>query len=140
MAVYKPADFIDDIGNKKLMLVDDPVALHEFNAFFICRLLSFHIDSIFIVERANRMTKLSDYDLYNYLTLRIRKMKRKWAYAKQPEPTAEVLAICEHYGISVAKAHDAEKLLSPEFVKSLIVKQGDIGGGGSVSKRKTKAS
>jgi hypothetical protein len=137
MGQYSPSDFVDDIGNKKAMLVNDPAALKEFNAFFICRLLSFHIDSVLIVEKANQMSHMSDYDLYRYLTMKIRKMKRKWVYSKVGVMTPELEAISEYYGYSIEKAIEAQKLLSPEFVKTIMSRL-DMGGSGRKVKSKPK--
>lgn len=135
---YTPYNFFDDIGNAKKMLIEDPIARKDFKgmSFVVLRALSFHIDAILIVDQINNNPGMSEESMYRILTARIRKMRRKWLYEKALAWTPELEAIQAEYGYSLEKALEAQKLLSKDFVKSLVAKHSDFGGTGRAKRRK----
>ena len=107
-------DWLNSINYKKNNLFDDPeVTDSMYPAFIVNRCMAGHMDAVLYANEMNRYHFLDNKLQYEFYLNSIRKKKRfaKWAKADNND---ELNMISEYYKISLPKAKDALKILSPE--------------------------
>lgn len=134
-----PYNFFNNISHEKHDVTQDDIfALKSFNSFVMLRVFSFHIDSILIAEKLNRLPNASNETVYKYLLARVRKKRRKWVYPKEDAITPDLELIMKHYDYSLEKAIEARKLLSEEFIAKIAESYDEGGFTKPKGKRKRK--
>ena len=118
----KPFDFVNSINfTKKNLMRDtanDELAEKGYAPFLTNKSLSYFTDTLLYANEMNRYHFLDKKLQYEFYLNSIRKKKRfaKWAKADDND---ELSMISEFYQISLSKAKEAIKILSPEQIKTI---------------------
>ena len=113
----KPFDYINSINFTKKNLMrgteNDELAEKGYVPYITNKTLSYFTDTLLYANEMNRYHFLDNKLQYDFYLNSIRKKKRfaKWAKADNND---ELNMISEYYKISLPKAKDALKILSPE--------------------------
>ena len=113
----KPFDYVNSINFTKKNLMkntaNDELAEKDYVPFLTNKSLSYFTDTLLYANEMNRYHFLDKRLQYEFYLNSIRKKKRfaKWAKADNND---ELNMISEYYKISLPKAKDALKILSPE--------------------------
>ena len=113
----KPFDYINSINFTKKNLMrgteNDELAEKGYVPYITNKTLSYFTDTLLYANEMNRYHFLDNKLQYEFYLNSIRKKKRfaKWAKADNND---ELNMISEYYKISLPKAKDALKILSPE--------------------------
>lgn len=113
----KPFDYINSINFTKKNLMrgteNDDLAEKGYVPYITNKTLSYFTDTLLYANEMNRYHFLDNKLQYEFYLNSIRKKKRfaKWAKADNND---ELNMISEYYKISLPKAKDALKILSPE--------------------------
>ena len=113
----KPFDYINSINFTKKNLMrgteNDELAEKGYVPYITNKTLSYFTDTLLYANEMNRYHFLDNKLQYEFYLNNIRKKKRfaKWAKADNND---ELNMISEYYKISLPKAKDALKILSPE--------------------------
>ena len=113
----KPFDYVNSINFTKKNLMrntaNDELAEKDYVPFLTNKSLSYFTDTLLYANEMNRYHFLDNKLQYEFYLNSIRKKKRfaKWAKADNND---ELNMISEYYKISLPKAKDALKILSPE--------------------------
>ena len=116
----KPFDYINSINFTKKNLMrgteNDDLAEKGYVPYITNKTLSYFTDTLLYANEMNRYHFLDNKLQYEFYLNSIRKKKRfaKWAKADNND---ELNMISEYYKISLPKAKDALKILSPEKKK-----------------------
>ena len=112
-----PFDYVNSINFTKKNLMkntaNDELAEKDYVPFLTNKSLSYFTDTLLYANEMNRYHFLDNKLQYEFYLNSIRKKKRfaKWAKADNND---ELNMISEYYKISLPKAKDALKILSPE--------------------------
>ena len=113
----KPFDYINSINFTKKNLMrgseNDELAEKGYAPYLTNKSLSYFTDTLLYANEMNKLHFLDNKLQYEFFLNSIRKKKRfaKWAKADNND---ELNMISEYYKISLPKAKDALKILSPE--------------------------
>lgn len=116
----KPFDYINSINFTKKNLMkgseNDELAEKGYVPYITNKTLSYFTDTLLYANEMNRYHFLDNRLQYEFYLNSIRKKKRfaKWAKADDND---ELSMISEFYQISLSKAKEAIKILSPEQIK-----------------------
>ena len=116
----KPFDYVNSINFTKKNLMkntaNDELAEKDYVPFLTNKSLSYFTDTLLYANEMNRYHFLDKRLQYEFYLNSIRKKKRfaKWAKADDND---ELSMISEFYQISLSKAKEAIKILSPEQIK-----------------------
>jgi hypothetical protein len=120
MEIKSPFDFVTSIcSNDKTSLLDDcPEGRSQYLPFIINRSLSYHSDTVLLVNEMNRNAHLGVDQQYDFLRLTIRPRRRfaKWVKPEK-NPNAEVIA--EYYNISTTLASTMVDLIDSASIKNM---------------------
>ena len=118
----KPFDYINSINFTKKNLMkgseNDELAEKGYVPYITNKTLSYFTDTLLYANEMNRYHFLDNKLQYEFYLNSIRKKKRfaKWAKADDND---ELSMISEFYQISLSKAKEAIKILSPEHIKTI---------------------
>ena len=118
----KPFDYINSINFTKKNLMkgseNDELAEKGYVPYITNKTLSYFTDTLLYANEMNRYHFLDNRLQYEFYLNSIRKKKRfaKWAKADDND---ELSMISEFYQISLSKAKEAIKILSPEQIKTI---------------------
>jgi hypothetical protein len=118
----KPFDFVNSINftKKNLMRGSDNDELSEksYAPFLTNKSLSYFTDTLLYANEMNRMHFLDNKLQYEFFLNSIRKKKRfaKWAKADKND---DLVMISEYYQISLSKAKEAIRILTPEQLSTI---------------------
>ena len=118
----KPFDFVNSINftKKNLMRGSDNDELSEksYAPFLTNKSLSYFTDTLLYANEMNRMHFLDNKLQYEFFLNSIRKKKRfaKWAKADKND---DLVMVSEYYQISLSKAKEAIKILTPEQLSTI---------------------
>ena len=116
----KPFDYINSINFTKKNLMkgseNDELAEKGYVPYITNKTLSYFTDTLLYANEMNRYHFLDNRLQYEFFLNSIRKKKRfaKWAKADDND---DLSMISEFYQISLSKAKEAIKILSPEQIK-----------------------
>lgn len=116
----KPFDYINSINFTKKNLMkgseNDELAEKGYVPYITNKTLSYFTDTLLYANEMNRYHFLDNRLQYEFYLNSIRKKKRfaKWAKADDND---ELSMISEFYQISLSKAKEAIKILSPEQIR-----------------------
>ncbi len=116
----KPFDYINSINFTKKNLMkgseNDELAEKGYVPYITNKTLSYFTDTLLYANEMNRYHFLDNRLQYEFYLNSIRKKKRfaKWAKADDND---DLSMISEFYQISLSKAKEAIKILSPEQIK-----------------------
>lgn len=116
----KPFDYINSINFTKKNLMkgseNDELAEKGYVPYITNKTLSYFTDTLLYANEMNRYHFLDNRLQYEFYLNSIRKKKRfaKWAKADDND---DLVMISEFYQISLSKAKEAIKILSPEQIK-----------------------
>ena len=116
----KPFDYVNSINFTKKNLMkntaNDELAEKDYVPFLTNKSLSYFTDTLLYANEMNRYHFLDKRLQYEFYLNSIRKKKRfaKWAKADDND---DLSMISEFYQISLSKAKEAIKILSPEQIK-----------------------
>ena len=87
----------------------------DYPSFMINRSLSYHLDTVLIVNAMNVSgTPIPAAQHWAYLLNNIKPRKRYAKWVKRADTSADVKAVIEYYGCGTAEAKDIVKNLSPD--------------------------
>lgn len=113
-----PFDYLNSINMGKDNMMSSGLAEDEkqYNAFMICRGLSYFPDTVFYANEMNRYHHLDKKLQYDFLRLVVRKRKRfsKWMKATQSN---KIDMIKKYYGYSDQRAIEVADLLDDDMMK-----------------------
>ena len=118
----KPFDFVNSINftKKNLMRGSDNDELSEksYAPYLTNKSLSYFTDTLLYANEMNRMHFLDNKLQYEFFLNSIRKKKRfaKWAKADRND---DLVMISEYYQISLSKAKEAIRILTPEQLSTI---------------------
>ncbi len=118
----KPFDFVNSINftKKNLMRGSDNDELSEksYAPYLTNKSLSYFTDTLLYANEMNRMHFLDNKLQYEFFLNSIRKKKRfaKWAKADKND---DLVMVSEYYQISLSKAKEAIRILSPEQLSTI---------------------
>jgi hypothetical protein len=118
----KPFDFVNSINftKKNLMRGSDNDELSEksYAPFLTNKSLSYFTDTLLYANEMNRMHFLDNKLQYEFFLNSIRKKKRfaKWAKADKND---DLVMVSEYYQISLSKAKEAIRILTPEQLSTI---------------------
>jgi|TARA_R100000081_G_C4744027_1_gene130599 hypothetical protein len=118
----KPFDFVNSINftKKNLMRGSDNDELSEksYAPYLTNKSLSYFTDTLLYANEMNRMHFLDNKLQYEFFLNSIRKKKRfaKWAKADKND---DLVMISEYYQISLSKAKEAIRILTPEQLSTI---------------------
>ena len=118
----KPFDFVNSINftKKNLMKGSDNDELSEksYAPYLTNKSLSYFTDTLLYANEMNRMHFLDNKLQYEFFLNSIRKKKRfaKWAKADRND---DLVMISEYYQISLSKAKEAIRILTPEQLSTI---------------------
>ena len=118
----KPFDYINSINFTKKNLMkgseNDELSEKSYVPYITNKTLSYFTDTLLYANEMNRYHFLDNRLQYEFYLNSIRKKKRfaKWAKADDND---ELSMISEFYQISLSKAKEAIKILSPEQIKTI---------------------
>ncbi len=118
----KPFDFVNSINftKKNLMRGSDNDELSEksYAPFLTNKSLSYFTDTLLFANEMNRMHFLDNKLQYEFFLNSIRKKKRfaKWAKADKND---DLVMVSEYYQISLSKAKEAIRILTPEQLSTI---------------------
>jgi len=118
----KPSNYINSINftNKNHMKgpENDELADKGYEPYITNKTLSYFTDTLLYANEMNRYHFLDNRLQYEFYLNSIRKKKRfaKWAKADDND---DLTMISEFYQISLSKAKEAIKILSPEQIKTI---------------------
>lgn len=118
----KPFDYINSINFTKKNLMkgseNDELAEKGYVPYITNKTLSYFTDTLLYANEMNRYHFLDNRLQYEFYLNSIRKKKRfaKWAKADDND---DLTMISEFYQISLSKAKEAIKILSPEQIKTI---------------------
>ena len=118
----KPFDYINSINFTKKNLMkgseNDELAEKGYVPYITNKTLSYFTDTLLYANEMNRYHFLDNRLQYEFYLNSIRKKKRfaKWAKADDND---DLSMISEFYQISLSKAKEAIKILSPEQIKTI---------------------
>ena len=118
----KPFDFVNSINftKKNLMRGSDNDELSEksYAPYLTNKTLSYFTDTLLYANEMNRMHFLDNKLQYEFFLNSIRKKKRfaKWAKADKND---DLVMISEYYQISLSKAKEAIRILTPEQLSTI---------------------
>lgn len=113
-----PFDFIGSFSSKKEYLYDDRLS-KDYVPFIINRGLSFSVQTLFYANEMNcssALDKKLQHDFYFYFLPKT-KSYNKWI--KGEKSSAEETLIANKYNVSLEKAREYMKLLSPEQIEAI---------------------
>lgn len=118
----KPFDFVNSINftKKNLMRGSDNDELSEksYAPYLTNKSLSYFTDTLLYANEMNRMHFLDNKLQYEFFLNSIRKKKRfaKWAKADKND---DLVMVSEYYQISLSKAKEAIRILTPEQLSTI---------------------
>ena len=122
MVIKSPFDFVKSICSaSKTSLMDEcPEGRGQYLPFIINRSLSYHEDTVLLVNEMNRNPQLTGEQQYDFLRYTIRPRKRfsKW---EKPTPIDNIDVVAEYYNISKKVAKPMMDLLGPDVINNMIL-------------------
>ena len=118
----KPFDFVNSINftKKNLMRGSDNDELSEksYAPYLTNKSLSYFTDTLLYANEMNRMHFLDNKLQYEFFLNSIRKKKRfaKWTKADKND---DLVMVSEYYQISLSKAKEAIRILTPEQLSTI---------------------
>lgn len=112
-------DFVNAINYDKTDLFIDPQAEKEYLSFIVNRSLSNFPDTLFYSNEMNSRTHLSKKMQFDFLRYSITKKKRFSKWNKKDQVTENILAICQYYKYSKAKAFAVMSLLTEQQIEDI---------------------
>jgi hypothetical protein len=126
--VKSPFDFVKSIcGSSRTSLMDEcPEGRSQYLPFIINRSLSYHEDTVLLVNEMNKYHTLTREQQYDFLrhTVRPRNRFAKWV---KPEKVKNVDIVAEYYHISTQLATTMMDILDDKAIK-VMKKELDKGG------------
>ena len=117
-----PFDFLNSINSNKVnLMVEDPIAIKQYNGFMVNRGLSYFPDTIMAANEMNVHHTFFKDAQYSFLLNIITKRKRfsKWHKSKLAD---NVDIIKEYYGYNNIRATEAISLLTDEQIEVIKMK------------------
>ena len=118
----KPFDFVNSINFTKKNLMrgsdNDELSDKSYAPFLTNKSLSYFTDTLLYANEMNRMHFLDNKLQYEFFLNSIRKKKRfaKWAKADKND---DLVMVSEYYQISLSKAKEAIRILTPEQLSTI---------------------
>lgn len=120
MEVKSPFDFVASIcsNNKESLMEQCPEGRSQYLPFIINRSLSYHEDTILLVNEMNRNSHLDVDKQYDFLRFTVRPRKR---YAKWVKPikNKNTDVVAEYYNISSLQAQEMVDLLDDSAIEKM---------------------
>ena len=116
-----PFDFVKAINNKTRV-----TELTGYNPFLTNRCFAMHIDTVMFAEEMNQYHQLGPELQYDFYFHSIRQGKR-FGFPPKPEEYSNLELVMNYFGYSKQKAIEALRLLTPEDIQDIMVKN-DKGG------------
>ena len=127
----KPFEYVNAITSTKQNIIKDsenPALAESFyNPYLTNKALSFYVDSIQYANEMNFHALAPNKLQFDYLINTIRQKKRKNQWIKKAENDSDIDNISRYFKVSLPKAREIVKVLSPsdiEIIKAKIIKGG----------------
>lgn len=114
-------DFLTAINQTKtnMLQTDDPEVLKAFTPFMIRRGLAQSMDTLVVAQRMNVLHSVDDWMQWNMALAAVPAKKRYAKWSKATEKDATLLLVSKYYYISLEKAAEYLKFLTPAQIEHL---------------------
>lgn len=126
-----PFDYVNSIMSNKKDIIkesENPVLAESlYNPYIANKALSFYVDGIQYANEMNMHFTAPNKLQFDYLINTIRQKKRKNQWIKKPEDDSDIDIISKYFNVSLPKAREIVRVLSPsdiELIKTKIIKGG----------------
>lgn len=112
-------DFVNSINHTKIDLFEDPQADKDYVPFIVNKSLSYFPDTLFFINEMNCRSHISKKMQFDFLRYSVSKKKRFSKWNKKESISEDVMAICDYYKYSKAKAIECMSILTKEQIETI---------------------